>query len=88
MEAANVKMFEGKVISNENVATFIKELVVEVQEEIPYRSGGYLQFHVPPFKTNTSDWKQTMEKQYWPDWEKYGLFDRNHRLQRSAQRSG
>lgn len=76
LEAANIKVFEGKVLSNENVATFIKELVVEVKEEIPYRSGGYLQFHVPPFKTNTSDWKQTMEKPYWADWEKYGLFDR------------
>ncbi len=76
MDAANVQMIEGTVVSNENVATFIKELVVEIPEEIPYRSGGYLQFHVPPFKTNTSDWKQTMDKQYLPDWEQYGMFDK------------
>lgn len=73
-----VKEWEGTVISNENVATFIKELVVKIPEgqEIPYRSGGYLQFHVPPFTTNTEDWKQTMEPQYFPDWEKYQMFGR------------
>lgn len=64
----------GKVVSNENVATFIKELVVEIPEPIHYKSGEYLQFHVPAFKTNTEEWKQTMEKKYYPDWEKYNLF--------------
>ncbi len=70
-----VQEFEGSVVSNENVATFIKELVVELPEEAPYRSGGYLQFHVPPFKSNTSDWKTTIEPQYQGDWEHFGLFD-------------
>lgn len=75
----DVKKWEGTVISNENVATFIKELIVEVPkgEEVPYRSGGYLQFHVPPFKTNTEDWKQTMKPAYFPDWEKFQLFGKN-----------
>lgn len=74
----SVKEWRARVISNENVATFIKELIVELPEgeEIPYRSGGYLQFHVPPFTTNTSDWKETMDPQYYSDWEKFGLFNR------------
>lgn len=74
----SVKEWTGKVISNENVATFIKELVVELPEgsEIPYKSGGYLQFHVPPFKTDTTDWKKTMKPQFYSDWEKFKLFDR------------
>jgi len=72
----SVKELEGRVVSNDNVATFIKELVVEVDEEIPYRSGGYMQFHVPKFKTNTSDWKETMDPKYLEDWEKFGMFDR------------
>lgn len=73
-----VKEWIATVVSNVNVATFIKELVVEIPEgeEVPYRSGGYLQVHVPPFKTNTSGWKETMDPQYFHDWEKYGLFDR------------
>lgn len=70
----DVKEIKGRVVSNENVATFIKELVVEVDEEIPYRSGGYLQFHVPPFKTNTSDWKETIDPVYFEDWEKFNMF--------------
>ncbi|GAB4230225.1 MAG: NADH:ubiquinone reductase (Na(+)-transporting) subunit F [Chlamydiales bacterium] len=74
--ALSVKEWEATVVSNENVATFIKELIVEVPEDVPYRSGGYLQFHVPPFKTNTSDWKETMEEQYYGDWEKFDMFGR------------
>ncbi len=75
--ALGVKEWIGTIKSNENVATFIKELVVEIPEgqEVPYRSGGYLQVHVPPFSTNTDEWKKTMEKKYYADWEKYGLFN-------------
>lgn len=84
MHSLNVKEWKGTVVSNENVATFIKELIVEIPEgeEVPYKSGGYLQFHVPPFKTNTETWKQTMNPKYFPDWEKYKMFgkeiDFNH----------
>lgn len=75
----SVKEWEGRVLSNENVATFIKELVVELPEgeEVPYRSGGYLQFHVPPFKTHTDNWKKTMDPKFYADWEKFGLFGRS-----------
>lgn len=77
--ALGVKEWTANVISNENVATFIKELIVELPpgEEVPYRSGGYLQFHVPPFKTNTDDWKLTMDPKYHADWSKFNLFGRN-----------
>lgn len=70
-----VKEFEATVISNDNVATFIKELVVEVPEPIDYKAGGYMQVHVPAFKTNTSDWKETMNPKYFGDWQHFGLFD-------------
>lgn len=75
----SMKEWSGVVVSNENVATFIKELIVEIppeQEEVHYKSGGYLQYHVPPFKTNTTDWKQTMDPKFYGDWEKFGLFDK------------
>ncbi|CDR32908.1 NADH:ubiquinone reductase (Na(+)-transporting) subunit F [Criblamydia sequanensis] len=72
----SISEIEATVVSNENVATFIKELIVEVPKtiDVSYKSGEYFQFKVPPFKTNTEDWKQTMEKKYWPDWEKFKLF--------------
>lgn len=69
-----VQEIEGVVLSNENVATFIKELIIEVPEVIPYKSGEYLQFHVPPFKTNTNDWKETIDPEYYEDWNRFELF--------------
>ncbi len=73
-----VKSWKATVISNKNVATFIKELVVMLPkgETIDYKSGGYLQFEVPPFMTHTDDWKQTIDQKFWADWEKFGLFGR------------
>ena len=72
------KEWTGTVVSNHNVATFIKELIVELPEgeEINYRTGEYLQFHVPAFKTKTEDWKQTMDPKFYADWEKFQLFGR------------
>lgn len=72
-----VKEFEARVISNDNVATFIKELIVELPEPIAYKPGGYMQIHVPPFETNTQDWKATMDPKYFLDWEKFELFGVN-----------
>jgi Na+-transporting NADH:ubiquinone oxidoreductase subunit F len=70
-----VEEVECTVLSNENVATFIKELIVESPKELPYRSGGYMQFHVPQYHTNTEEWKQTMEPKYYDDWEKFHMFN-------------
>lgn len=71
-----VKQWQGRVVSNENVATFIKELVVEVPELIPYRAGGYLQIHTPPYKTRTDDWKATIDAKFHSDWERCAMFGR------------
>lgn len=77
-EALGVKEWTATVLGNKNVATFIKELIAEIPEgeEVPYQSGGYLQFHVPPFQTNTDAWKNTMDPKYYTDWEKFSLFGR------------
>ncbi len=74
-----LREFKGRVISNQNVATFIKELIVEIPEteSLNYVPGDYLQIHVPDFKTNTEDWKETMEEGYYEDWEKLSLFGQN-----------
>lgn len=71
-----VKEFKGRVVSNKNVATFIKELIVQVDEKdaFDYRSGAYLIFHFPPFKTNTSSWIETIDLQYQEDWKKFSMF--------------
>lgn len=76
---AGVKEWECEVTSNDNVATFIKELalVLPEGEAVNYRSGGYVQIHVPAFKTNTTDWKATTDPQYYEDWDKFGLWDKS-----------
>ena len=74
----HVKETQGTVVSNKNVATFIKELVVHLPqgEKIDYRPGSYLQILVPPFVTQTEDWKPSIDRHFWDDWEKYGMFGR------------
>ncbi|MCP5505337.1 MAG: NADH:ubiquinone reductase (Na(+)-transporting) subunit F [Chlamydiales bacterium] len=71
-----LKEIKGRVVSNRNVATFIKELVIEVPSsaELSYVPGDYLQFHVPSYKTNTKEWRETMDEEYYEDWEQYDLF--------------
>ena len=46
-EVFGVKKWEATVVSNYNVATYIKEFVVEVPEEMPYKAGGYIQIEIP-----------------------------------------
>jgi Na+-transporting NADH:ubiquinone oxidoreductase subunit F len=50
-EVFGVKKFEGTVVSNHNVATFIKEFVVRLPEgvELDFESGGYIQIDVPKY---------------------------------------
>ena len=46
-EVFGVKKWEATVVSNYNVATYIKELIVEVPEDMPYEAGGYIQIEIP-----------------------------------------
>ena len=46
-EVFGVKKWEATVVSNYNVATYIKEFIVEVPEDVPYKAGGYIQIEIP-----------------------------------------
>lgn len=73
--ALSVRKWECEVISNHNVATFIKEFVVKLPEgeHLHFRSGGYIQVDVPAV---TVDYKNIdVDEQYREDWEKMGVFD-------------
>jgi Na+-transporting NADH:ubiquinone oxidoreductase subunit F len=74
-EFFEVHKLECEVISNENVATFIKELVLKLPEdkEIDFRAGGFVQFEVPPFAARFSDFD--IPDEYRGDWEHFKLFD-------------
>lgn len=74
-EILGVKKWECEVVSNRNVATFIKEFVVKLPEgeNVEFKSGGYIQIDVPKVEV---DFK-TMEVQpeFREEWEKFGIFD-------------
>ena len=74
-EIFGVKRWECEVISNDNVATFIKELVLKLPEgeEVDFRAGGYVQFEIPPYSCDYKD--IDVEEQYRGDWEKFGVFE-------------
>jgi Na+-transporting NADH:ubiquinone oxidoreductase subunit F len=69
-----VKKWECTVKSNYNVATFIKELVLELPpgESIDYRAGGYIQIECPPHVVNYKDFN--IEERFHEDWDKYNLW--------------
>ncbi len=70
----DVKKWTCKVRSNDNVATFIKELVLELPagEEVPFRAGGYIQIECPPHVVNYKD--IDIEEEYRGDWDKFNLW--------------
>ena len=74
-ECFGVKRWECEVVSNHNVATFIKELILKLPEgeEVDFRAGGYVQFEIPPYNIKYKD--MIIEDEYRPDWEKFHVFD-------------
>ncbi len=69
-----VKKWECTVRSNHNVATFIKELVMELPEgeTLDFRAGGYIQIECPPYHVKFSDFD--IEEEFREDWDKYDLW--------------
>jgi Na+-transporting NADH:ubiquinone oxidoreductase subunit F len=70
-EVFDIKKWECTVRSNENVATFIKELVLELPEgeNVDFRAGGYIQIEAPPHVVKYKDF--IVEEEYRGDWDKY-----------------
>ena len=75
-EILGIKKWKCEVVSNHNVATFIKEFVVKLPEgeNLKFRSGGYIQIDIPACEV---DYKNIdVEPEYREDWEKMKLFVR------------
>lgn len=73
--ALSVKKLECEVISNKNVATFIKEFTVKLPEgeNLEFKSGEYIQIDIPAYHIYFKD--IDVEPEYRKDWEKYGFFN-------------
>ncbi len=74
-EVFGVKQWECEVVSNPNVATFIKELTLKLPEgeSVDFRAGGYVQLEAPPYDIDFSTFN--VEEEYRPDWERFGFFN-------------
>jgi Na+-transporting NADH:ubiquinone oxidoreductase subunit F len=70
-----VKKWECTVGSNNNVATFIKELVLVLPEgeDVNFRAGGYVQLECPPHTVNYRDFD--IEEEYHGDWDRFKIWD-------------
>ncbi len=73
-EAFETKKWECTVRSNHNVATFIKELVLELPEgeDVNFKAGGYIQIECPPHVVEYKDFD--IEDEYHDDWNKYDVW--------------
>lgn len=73
-EIFGVKKWECSVISNDNKATFIKELKLQIPdgESVPFRAGGYIQIEAPAHHIKYADFD--VPEEYRGDWDKFNLF--------------
>ena len=73
-EIFSIQKWECTVRSNKNVATFIKELVLELPkgENLDFRAGGYIQIECPPHHVKFSDFN--VEEEYREDWDKGNIW--------------
>ena len=82
-EVFGIKKFAAKVVRNWNVASFIKEFVVEIPEDMHYEAGGYIQIEVPACEVDFKDIDISAHPEEHPDdvnkfkleWDKFKLWD-------------
>ena len=75
-EVFGVKEWECEVVSNDNVATFIKELVLKLPEgeNVKFRAGGYVQLEAPAYQAiNYKDFD--IAEEYHEDWDRFKIWD-------------
>ncbi|MFK7833060.1 MAG: NADH:ubiquinone reductase (Na(+)-transporting) subunit F [Winogradskyella sp.] len=81
-EVFGIKKWEATVVSNYNVATFIKEFVVEIPEDMNYKAGGYIQIEIPECEIKYADMDVSAHPTDHPgepdkfkaDWDKFSLW--------------
>ena len=75
-EVFSIRKWDCTVVSNNNVATFIKELILKLPEGdiLDFKAGGYIQIDIPEFR-NLSFGDFKIEEEYHPDWDKYKIWN-------------
>ena len=86
-EVFGVRKWECTVRSNRNVATFIKELVLELPagETVPFRAGGYVQIEAPPHTVYYRDFD--IDERYREDWDRFDLWRYESSVKQPVERA-
>lgn len=86
-EIFDIRKWICKVRSNHNVATFIKELVLELPEgeNVDFRAGGYIQIEAPPHQLHFIDFD--VEPEYREDWDKYNMWRYESKVNEDVMRA-
>ena len=86
-EVFGVKQWRAKVRSNHNVATFIKELVLELPEgeNVDFRAGGYIQIECPPHTVDYKDF--IVEERFHEDWDRFNQWQYTSKVKENVIRA-
>ena len=86
-EVFGIRKWDCIVKSNDNVATFIKEFVVQLPEgeEVPFRAGGYIQIECPPHHVKYKDFD--IAEKFRGDWEHFGFFNLESKVDEEVVRA-
>lgn len=86
-EVFGVRKFKCRVTSNRNVATFIKELVLELPEgeELNFRAGGYIQIECPPHDLKYTDFE--IDERFRDEWDRYNLWSYESHVKHTTTRA-
>jgi len=94
-EVFGIKKWQAKVKSNYNVASFIKEFVIEIPEEMDYKAGGYIQIEIPECDVNYDSIDITSHPKEHPDdpqkfkleWDNFNLWPLNMKNKETVERA-
>jgi Na+-transporting NADH:ubiquinone oxidoreductase subunit F len=86
-EIFGIRKIECTVTSNHNVASFIKELVLELPagEELDFRAGGYIQIECPPHDLKFADFD--IDEQFRDEWDRYKLWRYESHVKQTESRA-
>ena len=84
-ELFRIRKWTCRVRSNHNVATFIKELILELPagEEVPFRAGGYIQIECPPYEVSYREFE--IEDEYRDDWDRFDMWKFRSRVEEGEE---
>ena len=80
-DAFGVQRWECEVVSNHNVATFIKELVLKLPEgaDVDFRAGGFVQMEIPPYEMSYAE-DIEVEDEFREDWDRFDVWQHSSRV--------